>query len=791
MGIQSFLHPMRLAKTLLLMAAPPLFGQTLPTLSTPLRLPSAIVYDAQGDLYIAETGNHVVRLITAAGALSTVAGNGTQGFAGDGGLASLAELDSPSGVALDAAGNLYIADSHNQRVRRVDAVLGTIATVAGNGSAGAAGDGGLATGASLRLPAAVAVDSAGDLLIADSGNQRIRRVDAVTGIITTVAGNSTQGLSGDGGLATAAQIDSPAGLAFDAVGNLYVADSHNRRVRRIDRASRIVTTVAASTLTLPRGVAVDAQGNLYVADVAAQTIRRVEAASGATTAVAGLGTQGFAGDGQAAVAAEIDSPRGVALSPAGLVTLADGANQRVRQVDAAGIIHTIGGLGSTASGTLTLSGAATDVYGTGSVTATLVSSAASGSVTFYDAGSGTPVALATLVLGNNVAELSTSHLATGSHTIAAVYSGDATHAAASSAALGLVVTPASVSAVPVSVAMLYGQTVPPLTGSVSGILAQDAGTVSAGFSSAATQFSAPGAYPIAASLSGVGAANYTLTTMQASVTVGQAPSLVELSASPMTAALGASVMANVHVASGTSGVPTGSVALLDSLAGASGQTGATVGISALNGTGDASFSVAALAQGSHLLTAVYTGDTNFMGSSSAPEPETIGAAASPDFSVATSGTASQVVQAGAAASYSFLVSQIAAQGVTLSSPIVLAASGMPFGATVSFSPAYLPPGSGPAAFVLTVQTPQVAWLVRTGGGVTVALLLAVPLALGRKRRWVAGALCWLTLGCGARVNTGLQATAGSTSYPIVVTATATGVGGTVLTHTATVMLIVQ
>ena len=400
-------------------------------------LPSATAFDAAGNLYFAETGNHVVRKVTSAGIITTVAGNGVQGFAGDGGLATSAELDSPAGLALDAAGDLYIADSHNQRIREVNAATGIIATIAGTGAAGFSGDGGMATAARLDLPTALALDAAGNLYVADTNNHRVRRIAAATGAITTIAGNGVEAFTGDNGPATSASIDSPNGLALDAAGNLYIADTHNGRVREVSAASGLISTVAgagvvggnvqsfggdngpatAAGLALPRGLAMDAAGNLYFADSANHRIRRISPA-GTITTVAGQGTETFAGDNAPAVSASLDSPRSVAVSPAGLLTLADSGNQRVRQLDALPApgpdIHTIAGLGTTTQGALSLSGPSVVVYGSGSVTATLTTSTtATGSVTFLDTSGGTQTTLGTAGLNLRLGELQHIHARRG------------------------------------------------------------------------------------------------------------------------------------------------------------------------------------------------------------------------------------------------------------------------------------------------------------------------------------------------------------------------------------------
>src|SRR5438046_2133895 len=205
--------------------------------------------------------------------INTVAGGG----AGDGGDATIANLNSPASVAVDSSGNLYIADLGNERIRKIAAATGIITTVAGNGVLGFAGDGGAATNASLNTPSGVALDASGNLYIADFCNDRIRKVDAATGIITTVAGNGSPAFAGDGGAATSASLNSPSGVALDASGNLYIADFFDNRIRKVDAASGIITTVA------------------------------------------GNGTNAFAGDGGTAKTASVIGPAGVALAASGSV----------------------------------------------------------------------------------------------------------------------------------------------------------------------------------------------------------------------------------------------------------------------------------------------------------------------------------------------------------------------------------------------------------------------------------------------------------------------------------------
>lgn len=773
----------------------------------PLALPSAIVFDAQGNLYFAEAGNHVVRRFSPTGVIATVAGSGAQGFGGDGGVASAATLDSPGGLAMDPAGDLFIADTHNHRVREVAAATGIITTIAGTGAAGFSGDGGPASAARLDLPTALAVDAAGNLYVADTNNHRVRRIAAGTGVIATVAGNGVEGFAGDGGLAPAASIDSPNGLALDRAGNLYLADTHNGRVREVSAATGLISTTAgtgaaqafggdggaatAAGLALPRGLTIDAAGNIYVADTGNNRVRRISAA-GAMASVAGQGTEAFAGDGATAVAASLDSPRAVAISPIGLLTLADADNQRIRQLDALPApgpdIHTIVGLGSVAVAALSLSGPATAVYGSGAVvTATLSAGSPTGSLTFADVENGQSVALGATALNGGVATFSTAALGAGPHSIVASYPGDASYAAAQSSTLALIVTPQSVTAMANPVSIQYGQAVPALTGALSGVLVQDAGRVSAVFASSAGALSAVGVYPISAALGGSAAGNYTVGAVSGSVTIAKAPTALTVATSASTAAAGTAIMMNIQVASATSGVPTGSVTVLD---------GATMLAAAQLTSGSAAFSTSALGVGTHSLSAVYAGDSNFLASTSAVAVVTIAVGA--DFTLAATGATSQSVPAGSAATFNFAV---AMQGPPMSSPITLVAQGIPLGATASLSPAVLPPGGSVTSFTLTIQTPLAELEKRSrpgslGGGIVLAVLI-LPLAgmasRKRYRGWrllvliaaACGLLC--AAGCGNRVNTATE-TANARSYTVTVTGTATSPAGTALQHSVNVTL---
>src|SRR5947208_1540428 len=319
-------------------------GDGGPATAAELYLPAGVTFGAAGDLFIADQQNNRIRRVDAtAGIITTVAGNGSAGFGGDGGPATAAQLNYPYSVGVDAAGNVLIPDTTNERLRRIDARTGIITTIAGNGTPSFSGDGGPATTAQIGFVPGVAVDPAGNLFITDHNAQRIRRVDAATGIITTVAGNGTAGFSGDGGPATAAELGSPVAVAVDAAGNVLIADTF--RVRRVDATSGIITTIAGNGMFPPDsgdggpatdaqlaavGLAFDAAGNLFIAD--ADRIRRIDANTGIISTVAGTGIRGYSGDGGPAIAAQLYEPLGLAFDTAGNLFVADAWNYRVRRV---------------------------------------------------------------------------------------------------------------------------------------------------------------------------------------------------------------------------------------------------------------------------------------------------------------------------------------------------------------------------------------------------------------------------------------------------------------------------
>jgi len=326
-------------------------GDGGPALSAELWWPSGEAMDAAGNLYFADIVNSRIRKVDAAtGIITSIAGNGGVGYGGDGGPATNAEFSSLQGVSFDAAGNLYIADEGNNRVRKINATTGIITTVAGNGTAGFSGDGGLATNAELDGPDAVVSDAAGDLFFSDLQNNRVRRVDAATGIITTVAGNGGVRFSGDGGAATSATLWSPYGVGLDGAGNLYIMDNGNNRLRKVTKTTGIISTVAgngaqgfggdggpatSATLNAPGGdVAVDSAGDIYFEDSGNNRVRRVDGTTGIITTLAGDGAPSYGGDGGPANLAELQSPSGLVFDSANNLYVGDTLNMRVRVVGA-------------------------------------------------------------------------------------------------------------------------------------------------------------------------------------------------------------------------------------------------------------------------------------------------------------------------------------------------------------------------------------------------------------------------------------------------------------------------
>ncbi|MGH9723047.1 MAG: hypothetical protein ACRD8O_22785, partial [Bryobacteraceae bacterium] len=333
----------------------------IPARNAHLDFPGGLAGTASGELFISDVRHNRIRRLNPDGTLVTVVGRGTEGFSGDGGRGAFAELSRPRAIALSDAGDLYIADTRNFRIRKFNLRTGIITSVAGTGESGYSGDGGLATEAKVGEVGAVAVDAAGNLYLTDTENFVVRKVSG-NGVITTVAGNRRYGFSGDGGPATQASISGGWGLALDAAGNLYLADSENSRIRVVNPSGVIntyagrgvtagqpknpgVENVAATEVVLgmPFAIALDTRGNLFIPESIGDLVRRVDAQTRIITTVAGT-TNPF--DGIAALDAPLVRPTDVAADSAGNLYVADNGHFRIRKLDAStGRITTIAGDG--------------------------------------------------------------------------------------------------------------------------------------------------------------------------------------------------------------------------------------------------------------------------------------------------------------------------------------------------------------------------------------------------------------------------------------------------------------
>jgi hypothetical protein len=316
-------------------------GDGGPATSAQINEPSGLAFDKAGNTYIMDQYNYRIRKVSALGIITTIAGTGVPGYSGDGGLATSAQFARSINIATDTFGNLYFTDGGNNRIRRISS-SGIITTVAGTGIAGYSGDGGMATLAKLNSPTGLAVDNTGNLYIADDINYVIRKV-STSGIITTVAGNATPGYSGDGGPATLAQLNQIFAVTVDNLGNLYLSDQLNQRIRKVS-ISGMITTFAgngtagfsgdglpatAAQLNFPAAVAIDISGNIYIADQVNNRVREVST-SGIITSIAGNGSAGYSGDGGAATIASINATSEINISPSGVLCICDNNNNRIR-----------------------------------------------------------------------------------------------------------------------------------------------------------------------------------------------------------------------------------------------------------------------------------------------------------------------------------------------------------------------------------------------------------------------------------------------------------------------------
>ncbi len=629
--------------------------------------PSGLAIDGAGNLYFADAANDTVRRIDAAsGALTTIVGTTqVEGNTGDGGLATSATLHSPNGIAFDADGNLYIADSGNNSIRRVDASTRRISTVAGGNGQGYAGDGGAATAAKLYSPWGVTVAPDGSLYFTDRTNNVVRHVDAA-GNIHTVIGTGTRGFSGDGAAATAALLNAPSDLAFDPAGNLYVADAANNRVRRVDAASGLIATISGTTSTAfagdgfnsdlaslsgPNGVHLDSNANLYIADLFHNRVRRIqsnyatmhyptikvskvsdpqmETLENDGTAVLNPGAVQFA---QAALDPATTTCNSSPLQPntsctlgvqfapthvsandqqmiSGAVTLPSDAANAPDVIVPFGLVLTV----EPTHTTLT-SSANPAIPGQAVVFTASVSSAdtgRSGTVTFME---GTRTLGSTVLNASGSAALSINDLAVGQHTIIAKYAGDANNAASDSDPLVETILQTSQVSVASSQNPSTATQMLTFTATVTAAAAVSAGSVdfydgstrmgsgtvsSSGVATFSTQLLQAGTHTIVASFGG----NTTTAPSQGSLTqtINRISTTTLLSVAPTTITVGANVTMQVSVSGMTGVVPTGAITFR--------EDARVLGLQNVDSNGNVTYTTSALTPGTHSVTASYGGDS--------------------------------------------------------------------------------------------------------------------------------------------------------------------------------------
>ena len=756
-------------------------------------LPTSVAYDAAGNLYFADTNRHEVYESTVGGVLTVVAGDGVQGFRGDGGAATSAELNGPQGVAVGADGSLYIADTGNERIRVVRS--GVMSTFAGNGDAGFGGDGGAATSAMFRGPNAVAIDATGAVLVSDAGNERVRRISG--GLISTVVGNGAQGFSGDGGQAVAAQIDTPMGLAVGPDGRVFVADSHNDRIRVVGMDGRIGTyagsgvrglagdggPATAAELSLPRGLVVTAGGAVIFADSNNQRIRRVDA-SGMITTIAGNGVQGAAVDGGTAGAMALNEPRGVGMSGFGAVVYADALNKMVRESVAGGGVYAPAGLSQGRSSKIVLNVGVNggQVNATASVSGS--AGAPQGEVELLDGGT----VLAQGMVAGGTVTFAPQAVSAGTHVFSAVYLGDGLNPAATSAAVSSDVGTMVVTATAAPQSAAYGGVVPALTGTLSGVQPADVGNVTAVFTTTADAMSPPGNYPIVATLTGSASSRYSVVLGAASGSVRIVPAASVTVEQPVgqSSYAGLPLLLTANVSSTTRGVPTGVVQFME---------GSTVVATGPVVQGVASGTYLLPAAGMHSIVARYGGDADFNASTSMVQTAMVGAI--PDFTMGATGNTTQSVAAGQMGTFAVLVG---AQGGAFTGAVDLSTSGLPAGATATFAPPQVVPGTSVVNVVMSVQTSAAVARARMWGrygGVVLSGLLLPWMFVRRRRRgtlrWVAMGAVVVVLGgvsgCGARTLS--TAVPIGKTYTVTVKGTATNLVGAVVSHSTQVTLVVD
>ena len=703
-------------------------------------LPYGVTVDPAGKIYLSDTLNSRVRLVDTVGKISTIAGNGTFGYSGDGGLATAAEVNQPAGLAMDGAGNVYFADSGSDIVRRIDAVSGVITTVAGvPQTMGDSGDGGAATSATLGSPEAVAFDAAGDLYIADTGNGVIREVDAATGVISTVAGVAgSQGYNGEG-TATTAELNFPWGVTVGPDNSLYIADTYNNRIRRV--SGGVISTIAgtgsqgsaadgteagAAALNQPYGVVLDPAGDLYIADSSNDRVLKVSAGTGSVNAgtatiqmIIGTGSEGDSGDGAAANLAKLHGPYALFFAQNGDFYFADTHNDRIRRVLATPFSlppfpatkitkissSQVEGLDSDGNADLNLS------------TPTLVNAALDvGTATTCSFTAATPkgsscslgVEFAPVTVSPNLSGSVTLNSDAGNTPTVIDISGNALDVNPTTVTLSPSVNPSVLGQAVIFTATVKNGDPSPPSGPVtfledgSTTLCSSVSLNSGGVATCSTSALTLGTHTITANYAGD--ANNEANTVSMSQKVLQLATVV-LAASPSPATVTQNITLTATVTA-LPATPTGNVVFYDGAAAISGNV-------ALNGSGVASFATTLLAPGTHSLTAKYSGDTSNASGVSVVFSEVIDQAATTT-ALATSNATPTVGD-----SITLTATVVSADGPQPAGPVTFSDNGAPLASKPL-------DGSGVATLAINSLTPGPHSIVASYSGDTDSAISSSP-----------------------------------------------------------------
>jgi sugar lactone lactonase YvrE len=694
-------------------------GDGIIATDAPIFLPGGVVTDAAGDIFLSDSLNNRIRRVDAVTAIiTTIAGNGSAGYSGNGVPANQAMVSTPNGLAIDGAGNIYFADTGNNVIRRIDAFSSIITTVAGTPmNEGFTGDGGLATAARLDFPEAISFDAAGDLIISDTGNNAVREVDAVTGIIRTIAGTGTAGYSGDNGPATSAQLNGPWSAVSGIDGSLYIADFNSNRVRHVDLTGKI-TTIAGNgsrswsgdggdasqaTLNEPASLTFDPAGDLYIADSGNSIVREVNGATNIITTLSGTGSEAYNGDHGPANLASLYGPNALFFDSAGNLFLADMFHNRVMRIsglttDLLYAVIKVGKISPPQAITVANDGnadlqlkppvfinAADDAVSTTCTSAAILAPAATCNVgaEFAPTVIGDPVLGSIAVASNSILTAPVIDL-----------SGEVLDIQPTTASLTSSANPSLVGA-SVTFTATVANGVTPLTGTIvffDGTTQICSQTISNSAAACSTSALTLGSHDITANYSGDNNNAASLTPILIQV-VKQTPALA-LTAAPNPIIVTASVTLSL-TATAPTGTPTGPVTFYD---GSTAMSAAT-----LSAAGTATFSTAALTPGTHNLSVQYPGDIYNM--------------------PAVSNTVSEVVQQASTTTTLYSSNNTALAGTPISfTAVVFSAAGPTPTATVSFQSGTTVLGTatvdatGKAVLTLTTLSPGTYEVVATYSG---------------------------------------------------------------------------